>query len=221
MNLLFLLLFVLDIPYLALSLRFNTPRANDPPSLGIQRVEFSQLYNGKPWRWYFYTSVVKYSDDVQKLFPEDAQIAGLAFQAFDEASALNRDRSHPFTGMNVLLVGNQAIFSSPLRSKHGNSDVHGKNVVAPNFFYDIVPTTAPIRQQLLACAIADGRRGTFLHSTKGNCGEILGMQVSYITQRILMHTSVPVASANASRFGFSKIQTPNGQRTPRHGLRTF
>jgi hypothetical protein len=185
MNILFLLLLVLDLPSLILSLRFNIPRADGPPSLGIRRVDFSQHVNGKSFRWYFFTSVVTYSENVQKLFPEEAQVAGLAYQAYDEAFALLVDDIHKIEGMNVLLVGNQAIFSSPLKVSYGSVKDAGVQK-APNFFYEIVPTTAAIRQQLLACSIADGRNGIEKHSTKGNCGEIVGMQVGntqYVVHR--------------------------------------
>lgn len=119
-----------------------------------------------------------YDDEVNKLFPEDAQIAGLAYQASVEAGAIDSDPRYQVAGMAVLLVGKQAIFASTLRTI-GNSGVRHQDQRAPNFFEDIIPASAPMKQQLLACALQNGSNGKNQHENKGNCGETVAMQVSF------------------------------------------
>jgi hypothetical protein len=153
------------------SLRFLVPRTQ---SLGITRQVFTQnTHGGRPFNWYFYNAVVTYSDQATNLFPNDEQVAGLAYQGYQEAYALSLGTDFSVTGVCVLLVGDQAIFASTLRGT-GNRGVE----IAPNFFYDIIPTDAPLQKQLLECQLSFGGPNNNPHSTNGNCGEILAMQVS-------------------------------------------
>ncbi|CAO2647108.1 Nn.00g080300.m01.CDS01 [Neocucurbitaria sp. VM-36] len=177
----FLFLFFISLISSVQPFRFVAPRAEPPPSLGIRRTIFTQQVGGKPYKWYTYGAVVTYNDKVAKLFPEDAQIAGLAYQAWGEAKELNSDDDYPFAGMSVLLVDNQAIFASPLKQT-GNQGViaHTDGQPSPFFFEDIVPANAPVKQQLLACALENNREGKSRHNTHGNCGEIVTMQMWHL-----------------------------------------
>ncbi|KAF1849906.1 uncharacterized protein K460DRAFT_350038 [Cucurbitaria berberidis CBS 394.84] len=178
MNLSLAFLFLSHLLCSVQSLRFIIPRA-DPPQLGIQRSTFTQhTHGGKLYNWYMYSAVVTYSDNVNTLFKDDAQVAGLAYQAFEEALRLSQD---PFsvTGVAVLLVGNQAIFATTLKNFGNTGVLDTRYQFPPNFFYDIIPSNAALHQQLLACQIAYGGRN-FKHIHKGNCGEIVAMQIWHL-----------------------------------------
>jgi hypothetical protein len=186
MNTLFLLLFLLDLPFLVLSFRFNVPRADTSPPLGIQRTIFTQQLTSKPYNWFFYGSVVTFDENFDKLFPEDAQVAGLAYQAFEEYKRLMPENRYATAGMNVLLIGNEAIFSYPLRQT-GNIGARAEEQEVPAFFYDIVPANAEVHQQLLACRLQMNIPGVKdRHNTNEICGEIVGMQVGCPQHQLLV-----------------------------------
>jgi hypothetical protein len=156
------------------SLRFLAPRTQ---SLGITRQVFTQnTHGGRPYNWYFYNAVVTYSDQATKLFPNDAQVAALVYQGYQEAKSLS-NTEYVVSGMCVLLVGDQAIFASTLRGTGNEGVIDKSNEIPPNFFYDIIPADAPLQKQLLECKIAFGGSRN-RHRTNGNCGEIVAMQVS-------------------------------------------
>ncbi|KAH9864718.1 hypothetical protein J1614_010654 [Plenodomus biglobosus] len=171
MNLIFSLFYLLSIFHLVEPLRFLQPRAGPQP-LGIQPIVFQKFWKGKPHDFYFFSSIVTYPGNVRELFPTDEQLGGLVKQAFDEAVGQSSETHLAPSGMGLLVVGNQAIFSSPLISQYPQGvDKEGEK---PQFFYDIVPSSSEVRQQLLECVIKDAINER--HSHGGRCGEIVAMQ---------------------------------------------
>ncbi|KAI8938762.1 hypothetical protein NX059_004628 [Plenodomus lindquistii] len=169
--------------YYAHTLSFAVPRA-DPPDLGIEFQDFEMPWKKESYKWFFYSSVVTYSEDVNDLFKTDAQVVGLVQQAVEEAQRLQIARADEtrIVGMSVLLVGKEATFASTLRSYPNQQNKRKRDEKAPSFVYDILPTDGPLANELLACQISHkaSTNVNTRHAVEANCGEIIAMQLWHL-----------------------------------------